>query len=250
MSYNSPYRALGWKYGINRKTPYARNFTAGRAAALPGLKHGRGRGETRYVDNNPAPIDVNTTTGTTGVYPLNLTTQGSALQNRLGNKIALKSLQMKYHFQIKAPTVANPVPQQDIRVIIFYDKQTNGSLPSISDVISSVDQNGTVTCSTDSYPNNFNRDRFVILADSWFHLPQVTWNSTLGTSTELWLPSMSELRFDRYIKLKNIETCYKANAGTIGDVSTGGLFIMHISNAGTTPYVQIDFSARLKFADN
>lgn len=248
MSYNTPYRALGWKYGIPARKYNSRNYTAGRGASLPGIKHGRGRGESRYVDNVPGPINIPNSTTNFSVYVLNTTQQGTAIQNRFANKIALKALQLKYHIQTS--TSLATMNQQDIRIIVFYDKQTNGVTPAISDVLLNVDQSGSTSTNPNTFPNNFNRDRFVILHDKLFHLPPSTYNAgpPVNHDTHGFFPTMNEMRWDGYIKLKNIETCYKANSGGVGDISTGGLFILYFSSSNNQ--YAIDFQARLKFADN
>lgn len=226
----------------------------GRLASLPGLKHGRGRGESRYVDNNPVNQNISSVITNAQVYPLNLTLQGTAVQNRFGNKVALKALNLRYHI-VPVTNVISDIQPTDIRVMVVYDKQTNGVTPAISDILLTVDENGTSSTNTDSFPNNFNRDRFVILYDKLFRMP--FWSHTSGAAPATiypvgWSPTMCEIMDARYIKLKNIETNYKGNSGGIGDISTGGLFLLYFGNQvySANGGYQIDFGARLKFADN
>lgn len=54
-----------------------------------------------------------------------------------------------------------------------------------------------------------------------------------------------------YVPLRGLEAHYKNSTGLIGDLSTGGLFLitMGIDDPSATPAWELEFNARLRFDD-
>lgn len=107
-----------------------------------------------------APISIPLGGTNSGAFTiLNQITNGSGLQLRIGNQIAMKSVYYQYVLNFGT----GPVPNA-IRHMLVWDKQPNQAAALTGDVLAS----NQSTANTDyiTVPMNLtNRDRFVILAD-------------------------------------------------------------------------------------
>ena len=117
-----------------------------------------------------------------------------------------------------------------VRIIVFYDKQANAQAPAVTDVLLA-----------DAFPspNNLsNRDRFVVLADI------VT--EPIGVATGVYVAN-----FEIYKKL-NLETMFNAGtAGTIGDITSGSVYIMAAqAGAIATAAPTFTFRSRIRYTDS
>lgn len=226
----------------------------------PAMPPGYGRytqsrqgGEIKSVDViNPsggatqAPFTLNTTPQFT---ILNVITTGASAWNRIGRKVTLRSVYLQgYIF----PTGVNSdVSQNWARIMIVYDKQPNGALPNIADLI--YDQPNSATdqgvSNLTSGINMNNKDRFEIIRDIRLYLPG---GNTNTAATGCVTATSDCCHIESYSKLAGRETHYKADSSpsVIGDIATGSLFMVAFSNAGvaTAPWA-LEASVRLRFSD-
>jgi len=129
------------------------------------------------------------------------------------------------------------------RYVIVYDKQSNGVAPTWANVISSQDIAGTVVSTVYSMVNLDNRDRFVIIRDK-----TLVMGKSVSTATQAYSTATSIIVKD-YIKLK-LPTIFNAGtAGTIGDITSGALYIFAIANQAAASGVTMTFTTRLRFDD-
>lgn len=203
------------------------------------------KGETKSVDH---PLLVLGCDATGAVQPINLIRTGSTFTNRIGRKISLKSLYLNGYFeeQSSANTSAGWC-----RVVVVYDKQTNGVAPTWANVFANYDQATAQTTDANAGVNLDYRDRFIILMDERIYLPIGT-TPAAGTLNPVPSPSCNEFKIKRFIPLKLMETQYKADSSpaVIGDIATGGLHIMTYGiNAAGFSY-NANINARLRFEDN
>lgn len=131
--------------------------------------------------------------------------QGTGSNQRIGRKVLLKAIQMRYTAQSGVIAGGN-VPMQN-RIIVFYDKQSNGAAPAITDVV--------VANSFVSPLNLNNSDRFVILFDE---LTESAQGATFMISGS------------RYTKC-NLEQMFVGNNALIADIAGGAVFIMAANNS-------------------
>lgn len=187
-------------------------------------------GELKFKDtaltNTALGLAAATFTTPGPTFLLNGLVPDSTATGRIGRKIVLKSLLVRWSVSMAATsTLGAP-----IRVIVFYDKQANASAPAVTDVLV-----------TDSFfaPNNLsNRDRFVTLSDQY--------SEPIGTSNGVYVCAGNI-----YKKNLNLETMYNAGtAGTIGDITSGSLYIM-IAQEGRIATAAPLFSmyARIRYQD-
>jgi len=178
----------------------------------------------------------------TQVFPVNVILEGASMWNRVGRKVTMKSLKFDYSLHQNIGTVTGA--RDKIRVVLFYDRQTNGATPTNYDVIQGVRGDGTTVNDPFVSANLTNRERFLILRDDkWNLAPVTTGGSSINKSTDL-------LK-EHFVQLKNLDVVFKANAGTIGDVATGGLFVMVQGDNATAPNAAWVFRSvfRLRYTD-
>lgn len=176
--------------------------------------------EMKYMDSDA----TNSALATTGQrYLLNGNVQGTSQNTRVGNRVNIRKIELKFSF---ASTTATA-----IKVALILDKQANAALAAMSDVFNAI---GGVF-----YPwcvrNSINSQRFVVLKNFLITLnPNVA--STLVTK-----------RVDKYIKC-NIPVQYNGGvAGTIADITSNALylFVLCENNNGSMSY-----TSRCRFTDD
>lgn len=199
----------------------------------------RGTGEKKVIDVAAGTIQINTT----GSFNLlNGCVQGSDYSNRIGRKIVMRSLYIRgFAFPEPSATAANS-PSQQARMIIFLDSQPNGAAPAVTDLLNSA--------TPASQLNLNNRDRFRVLRDQTFVFgPQVYAVSATAAPTVTGTPSVADVNC--YVKMGH-ETIFNAgNAGTIGDINSGALYMFWIGSvtAGTGQDANAFVSSRVRFLD-
>lgn len=156
---------------------------------------------------------------------LNGCTQGSDATNRIGRKINIKSLYVRWEAHAGTTTTQG----SPVRVIIAYDKQANAGAFGKTDLLLADDVLS---------PNNLsNRDRFVVLYDEL--------SDTVANNAK---PTVCGTCY----KKLNLETLFNSgNAGTIGDIQTGSIYIMaawHGTSVGTANGA-FNFRSRIRFVD-
>lgn len=198
----------------------------------------RRAGEKKLIDIAVATYQVHTTGSFT---LLNGCIQGSDYNNRIGRKIFLKSLYIRGYvapqIALSSPIGADATTAQQVRMIIFLDNQPNGATPVVTDLLN--------TATPSSQLNLNNRDRFKILNDEVFVLnPISTAAATFSGLGEV----IKEVNIYRRM---GVEAIYNAgNAGTVGDINSGALYMFWIgSNATGTNDANAIVSARVRFLD-
>lgn len=182
-------------------------------------------GELKFIDvaiTTNAPFGSIAFSGTASL--LNGMIPGSTASTRIGRKVTIKSLLLRYSNVLAATSTGGG----QLRLLIVYDKQANATAPAITDILLADEFNS---------PNNLsNRDRFVTIADL------ITDGVAVGDN-------FSEAGVI-YKKL-NLETLFNAGvAGTVGDITTGSIhfFIAQSGGIGVAA-ANFDGSARIRYTD-
>lgn len=189
------------------------------------------------------------TTGT--ITCVNLIQVGSSMYNRIGRKLEMRSVRMVAQL-ITLTVTRNTVVPDYARVVLVYDRQTNGALPAFADIFQDTEQSGTNTSFSMSGINMNNRERFLVIMDKRITIPQG--NDTAGVLTNVF-PNDADLpvKFDEFRRLRGLTTHYKAdsNPAVIGDVATGGLYLccFTVNQAAGTEIFALDWNLRLKYTD-
>lgn len=182
--------------------------------------------ENNYVDLASAAY-ANDTTGT--ITLLNTVAQGASVNQRIGKKFMMKSLQIRgIQFNNSAATINNPV------CLVVYDKKPTGSLPAITDIL--------VSISPQSFNNDNNADRFQIIR----RYDRVM----VGAPTVANATDSSVQNFDDFIKLNKLVVCKALGTGAIADIETGALYFVTVgANAAGTSAANTTAAFRIRFSD-
>ena len=203
--------------------------------------------EIKYADVANSD-DHFTVIGSFAPILLNGLVQGSAQSQRIGNKISMKSIRIKGQIINLVTSV-----QTYARIIVFYDKQCNGAVCANADLLSTVTSVPTTTVTVFSDLNLQNVERFTILRDYSISLPAVT--NTVGVLTNVGFepgqnPSNGSIfDVDMFIKLKGLQTLYKGGTLGVGDIATGGLFMVCLNHQGVAAWTFRNVE-RLRYYDN
>lgn len=164
------------------------------------------------------------TTG--GVQLLNGLAQGSDFTNRIGRKLLMKAL----YIRLQIVPAATPTSQTN-RVLIVYDRQTNGADPLITAVLDSANPAALM--------NLNNRERFRVIWDYSFA------TAVNGQTTKL---------VKKFIRFKRgLDVQYQGTTAAVADVTTGGLFCVTTGNqtaVSTLANLVTGSQVRIRFEDS
>jgi len=181
--------------------------------------------ELKTVDVSPLVLGF-TLNNAVAATTLNIIRQGSAFWNRTGNRAVLRRLKVSCSI---TPIVVGATNMEDLRVLIVYDRQTNGTNFIYSDLIQQVNSAGvTAALAWDPY-SNINKDRFLVLRDWKISSPQTVAG---GACVMPFTGIQSEYTKHWDINLSGLETVYGADTGAVGDIRTGSLQIILQGNIG------------------
>lgn len=186
---------------------------------------------------------------------LNTQQEGAMVSQRVGNKTTMKSLKISFGLQRNATAIiAAGNTRQKCRLMIVYDRQPNLTAMNVTaDLLGLISNTGArIPGTVDSNVDINNSERFLILKDYKFLAPPP--NATVAQAAVLIGETgavSTNIYIDAYIPLKNLESLYKQNTGGIGDLVTGALYIVTISDqaVGTAPW-DLAGEWRLRFHDN
>lgn len=159
---------------------------------------------------------------------------GNSQSEKEGLKIVIKSIQ--YRFQLKLPSTTVVADATDVlRAILVRDKQANGALPTVADIL-----NGTDIM---NHKNLENSNRFVTLFDKTISISSMggfgdgTTNATLP-NTKSW----------SYFKKMNLPIQYNnsATTGVITTINSNNLVLMFISEFGKCG---MNVNVRIRYTD-
>lgn len=189
---------------LGKKPMYPKYKKKTLAQEVAALKRTVGKEEWKFRDTYTAAAVTNA-----GAFTcISLLQLGDDVGNREGRKINIESIQAKIRFEQNASATA-PVT---IRVIFFQDKQSNGANPVLADLLDTTSAGGV-----DALRNLNNRSRFKILMDRRY-------------SMGVFAGDICEVTDEYYDKRKHDIIFNALNAGNIGDIQTGALFFLWISD--------------------
>jgi len=236
--YRKSVRAFGVLQARNRGGSFNRILSAGRA---------RASAEVKLVDNVNAAAGISLTLNSTAqITPVNLIQSGSGFFNRVGRRIEMQSIHVTGEVnQTETATLYNDYA----RILLIYDRQTNGALPSFATILASYDQSGTASTSYLSGLNPDERERFLILMDQRLVLPSCPGGTGVTGATDG--PAVT-FNINRFVKMRNLTTHYKADSSpaVIGDIATGSVYLIGIGRAtsGAEGW-QANLNVRIRYKD-
>lgn len=177
--------------------------------------------------------------------------QGPNIAQRIGNKVGLKSLRVRFDIATTGNSIDNT---SSARFMIVYDRNPNGAYPVLNNILAASRQDGTQGNGTMWSSINTNLlDRFVVLMDEFLILPPI---DIVQGSNGLYLvgpTTQDTFKIDRYIKLKGLETVFNNTATPLGiaNVQIGALYLISWGNVvpAAAPWCWVG-ETRLRFTDN
>lgn len=218
---------LGPQRGFLRRAGFYGRFSGARGV----------RGEHKFLDTQQI-IQQISNNGTI-LAGLNHIAQGNGESERTGRKVTVRSLRIKGEWHM--PSTATVADQdQRIRIVVYCDKQTNGTVATIPLIHSLA---GTVNIN--SFRSLANVSRFNILYDKTFNIPI----NALAASNDANVPLIRGFRFNRTGLNIPLEFDDSAPDGSIATIRTNNIGVYAISNRANEP-PEVTFIARIRYSDN
>lgn len=179
---------------------------------------GKPKQELKRMDTGQSNTAISSTPF---IIPLNVMKQGTDDYQRIGKEVTLKSLHM-IGSVVLSGVIDNTFDYH--RYMIVYDRQPNGALPAIADILRTVDVNGAFSTNCFSHKNEDTTNRFLILRDRKFGIPGDSQSALHSTVSMLSTPVAGTI--DEYIRLKDLKTQFRSNSGNITSIDTGALLFV------------------------
>jgi len=159
---------------------------------------------------------------------------GTGANNRIGRKIVMKSIYMRFTWFVAGSNTSQSGP---MRILVVYDKQVNGAFPT---AIAPATSDGAILHYDHiASPNNlFAADRYVTIFDELVEpLSGVSNPGAPCTRT-----------VSRYKKINLPVIFNNGTAGDITDISMGAVYIIFCV-AGVVSNTAADYTVRIRFED-
>lgn len=229
------------------------------ALAMRGLARARGavrrqhlitdvKGLDTRIDLNPVIATTNTNASS---FVLNLVRSGTGYYQRVGSKIAMKSLRLRFSVHSVATPAATTADVQAnyLRMVVVYDNSPNsGSIPTFDTIFGSTLQDGTEASGQLDTLRYDNTSRFTVLRDRVIDVNPAA-ITTAGTTNIM----TSLTHVDDFIPLKGLMAHFSGDSTpmTIADIQSGALYVFFRSNfqSGVTYNYIADSQVRLRYFD-
>ncbi len=167
---------------------------------------------------------------------INIIPQGVTEIQRIGRKCTLRSVHWKYRVDLpEVNAVATPNTIDEVRVIMYLDKQCNGLTAVATDILE--------TATIRSFRNLANSGRFTILMD---RLHVINWG-TLASSVATEIQQAEVVREYSFNKKCEIPIEFNAGNGVLTEIRSNNLGVLLVGLNGTAGFLS---SIRLRFSDN
>lgn len=198
------------------------------------------RPELKCIDQNNAGASPFTVTATNAgaFYPLNFLIPGADVNNRVGRKITLKSVQIRLRF---VPTGAAAINDL-VRVMVVYDRQSNLGTPATSDLIQTIDSAGLTSSTVYDFKSISNEERFQVLQDRSFTFPQL--GATLASND--YTNYSQNTMVTTFNKLNHL--CSYGQGSNYPDTGTVWLFIQGALAVAIAP-TACQWTSRVRYTD-
>lgn len=199
-----------------------------------GRMSGQGGTEWKFFDTDftEGPIGINGTL----LSSMNLIPQGVNESERNGRKCTIKSIQWRWEIRLGTQNnVSNPPVADTIRMIMYVDRQTNGTAAVPTDILDTDDYQ--------SFRNLQNMTRFHIILDKL-----VVLNYQTLTESGMGNFNASEIHKDGILyKTCNIPIEFLGSTGGITELATNNIGILLLSRNGLAG--NINSTLRVRFSD-
>ncbi len=213
-----------------------RTFTAGadRVGGFYGRFSGRGA-ELKFHDTDIDDAIV-AAGGNIAADSVCKIPQGVTEKTRVGRKCTIKSIQWRYRMTLpENDAVGTPGSSDDLRVILYLDKQCNGATATVTGILESDNPH--------SFMNLAESGRFSILYDKVYSLNFMGGMASDGAGVVSQVRTSKEVQWS---KKCNIPLEFSATTGAISEIRSNNIGLLLI---GQTGVVGFDSKMRLRFSD-
>lgn len=213
-------RKYGGQYAASKRVKGSSSTTR---SVVPFSRYGVAprKVELKY-DNGTASTTVSTAGAVVQMLDV---ANGTGASERIGKSIMLHDLTLNYN------VLPNAASSRLLwRVVVVYDRQTNGAAPTVTDVMH--------TATVEAMYNADNQTRFKILYDQ----SGVIVTNATGIDIEY-----KTIYRNIKISLKGLRTEYSGTGSTSASIVKGGIYMILLSNT-TTGYA-ITEANRIQFSD-
>ncbi len=166
---------------------------------------------------------------------VNLIAQEVTENTRVGRKCVIKSINWKYELSLPTKDAqATPSASEEVRVILYLDKQCNGATATAAGILETTTIHG--------FRNLANSGRFNILMDKLHQLNYMT----LASDGAGVVSQVNNTRQFSFYKSCNIPIEYDNTTGAITEIRSNNIGILLVSVQGTAAMVG---NMRLRFSD-
>ncbi len=166
---------------------------------------------------------------------LNLIQGGSTESLRIGRKCTIQSIHWRYRITLpEQDAVATPAVSESFRLIVFKDKQANGTMPAVLDLLE--------TANMQSFRNLANEGRFVFLCDKVLSLNY----NTLASDGAGVVSQGQTIKDYVWNKKVSVPIEFNGNTGAIGEIRSNNFGALFFSNGGVGGLTS---QFRLRFSD-
>ncbi len=164
----------------------------------------------------------------------NIIDQGVGESQRIGRKVVIRKIQMKMDFVLQAFAGATLSVFDQVRIIVYLDKQANGAIASAATILQ--------TSTMRSFRNMENIGRYAILYDKFINL-----NALAGSGDGAVNDSAPVNRRLTFYKDCNIPIEFSGASGAIGEIRSNNIGTMLV--VGQSELTGVNIQCRLRFTD-
>ncbi len=175
------------------------------------------------VDVTDAVVASGGTIQNTG--SLNLISQGTGEEQRIGRKCTIKSAHWRYRVKLP-PTDADALPGEgdSVRIIVYVDKQCNGVTAAVTDILEDDDIH--------SFRNLANSQRFNLLMDKMVTLTY----AGLGSDGAGVISSAASHKEFTWNKACNIDIEFNNTTGALTEIRSNNIGVLLVGNKGVAGF--------------
>lgn len=156
--------------------------------------------------------------------------QGTTEQQRIGGKINLVNFNI--HGQVIGVQQVGAAVLPDVtRFMVVLDKQANGALPVVTDILK--------TAQINKFMNLDNVDRFQILKEKWITNDVLAWVATP-------FESIGQIKNFKINLKMNIPIHFSSTLGAITEFKSNNIICLYINSNGQSV---VNYTSRAKFTD-
>ncbi len=223
------------------KQPYKSYHKKRRTTFVPGVDrtggyYGRYSGRDAELKFHDVDLDDAVIVNTGAITAtINIIAQGVTESERVGRKCTIRSINWRYRYTLPSQDAgATPPGGENMRTILYVDKQCNGAAAAVTDVLESADWK--------SFRNLSNSGRFNILFDRTDTMNYLN----LASDGAGVVSSSNSFMHGSFYKKCHIPIEFSSTTGVIGEIRSNNLGVLQITQVGTAGFFS---KIRLRFSD-